>query len=275
MTNEFLFKQIKLKSSFLCVGLDIDLDKVPPHLLLEKDPIFAFAKAIIDATHSYAVAFKPNLAFFEFYGVKGWKAFNKVMDYLNTRYPNHFIIADAKRGDIGNSSKRYAKAFFETYDVDAVTIVPYMGRDSVEPFLSFEGKFAVLLTLTSNEGSIDFQYTREKKDYLFEKVLKKSLDWKNADRLMYVVGAKNLKAIRSIRRYVPNSFLLIPGIGAQGGNLSDVAQSGMNSNCGILVNSSRDILYASNEKNFAEFAAKEAEKLQLEMANLLKDRGLV
>jgi len=275
MTLSALFQQIKTKTSFLCVGLDIDLAKIPTHLLKEEDPIFAFAKAIIDATHPYAVAYKPNLAFFESYGVPGWLAFEKVMNYLNNHYPNHFTIADAKRGDIGNTAGRYAKAFFETYAVDSVTVAPYMGKDAVEPFLAFEGKHAILLALTSNQGASDFQYTQEQDQYLFEKVLKTSLEWKNADRLMYVVGATKAEALASIRKLVPDSFLLVPGVGAQGGNLAEVSQNGMNTQCGLLVNSSRGIIYASRGKDFAQAAAVEAQKLQQEMKEHLKSKGLI
>ena len=270
MTNSFLFEQIKAKASFLCVGLDIDLDKIPPHLLQEEDPVFAFAKAIIDATHKYSVAYKPNLAFFESYGVQGWNAFKKVINYLNNEYPNHFTIADAKRGDIGNTAGRYAKAFFDTYNVDSVTVAPYMGRDAVEPFLAFEDKYAILLALTSNDSAVDFQYTQENGQLLFEKVIKTSLSWKNAERLMYVVGATKAESFLSIRKLVPNSFLLVPGVGAQGGSLVEVAENGMNDQCGILINSSRGIIYASKENDFADQAANQAKKLQEEMELLLK-----
>ena len=275
MTNSFLFEQIKAKASFLCVGLDIDLDKIPPHLLQEEDPIFAFAKAIIDATHKYSVAYKSNLAFFESYGIQGWNAFKKVINYLNNKYPDHFTIADAKRGDIGNTAGRYARAFFDTYNVDSVTVAPYMGRDSVEPFLAFEDKYAILLALTSNDSAADFQYTQEKGQLLFEKVLKTSLSWKNAERLMYVVGATKSESFLSIRKLVPNSFLLVPGVGAQGGSLSEVAENGMNDQCGLLVNSSRGIIYASKERDFADQAANQAKKLQAEMELLLKLKGLI
>ncbi len=275
MTNSFLFEQIKAKASFLCVGLDIDLDKIPPHLLQEEDPVFAFAKAIIDATHKYSVAYKPNLAFFESYGVQGWNAFKKVINYLNNEYPNHFTIADAKRGDIGNTAGRYAKAFFDTYNVDSVTVAPYMGRDAVEPFLAFEDKYAILLALTSNDSAVDFQYTQENGQLLFEKVIKTSLSWKNAERLMYVIGATKAESFLSIRKLVPNSFLLVPGVGAQGGSLVEVAENGMNDQCGILINSSRGIIYASKEYDFADQAANQAKKLQEEMELLLKLKGLI
>ncbi|MDA9893829.1 orotidine-5'-phosphate decarboxylase [Flavobacteriaceae bacterium] len=275
MTKEQLVEQIKKKQSFLCVGLDIDLDKIPPHLKKEDDPIFSFAKAIIDSTHEYAVAYKPNLAFFESYGVKGWQAFQKIMEYLNSNFPDHFTIADAKRGDIGNTAKRYAKAFFETYDTDAVTVAPYMGKDAVEPFLTFEGKHAILLALTSNPGAADFQFTNENNEKLFQKVLRTSLTWDNADRLMYVVGATKAEALTSIRKLVPDSFLLVPGVGAQGGSLEEVARAGMNSQCGLLVNSSRGILYRSQTNDFDKAAAQEAGRLQKEMALYLKDKGII
>lgn len=275
MTKEQLVEQIKKKKSFLCVGLDIDLDKIPPHLKKKDDFIFSFAKAIIDSTHEYAVAYKPNLAFFESYGVKGWQAFQKIMEYLNSNFPDHFTIADAKRGDIGNTAKRYAKAFFETYDSDAVTVAPYMGKDAVEPFLTFEGKHAILLALTSNPGAADFQFTNENNEKLFQKVLRTSLTWDNADRLMYVVGATKAEALTSIRKLVPDSFLLVPGVGAQGGNLEEVARAGMNSQCGLLVNSSRGILYRSQTNDFDKAAAKEAGRLQKEMALYLKDKGII
>ena len=275
MTNTFLFKQIKAKASFLCVGLDIDLEKIPPYLLKEEDPVFSFAKAIIDSTHNFTVAYKPNLAFFESYGPKGWSAFEKVIDYLNTNYPDHFTIADAKRGDIGNTANRYANAFFKTYCVDSVTVAPYMGREAVEPFLRFKDKFAILLALTSNKSADDFQYTKENQQHMYEKVIKTSLNWKNSERLMYVVGATKAEAFLSIRKLVPNSFLLVPGVGAQGGSLTEVANNGMNSQCGLLVNSSRGIIYASQKNDFADAAAYQAEKLQKEMQILLKSKGLI
>jgi len=270
MNLKSLSQQIKIKESFLCVGLDIDLSKIPTHILNEKDPIFVFSKSIIDATHKYAIAYKPNLAFFEAYGVKGWKAFEKTIDYINKNYPNHFIIADAKRGDIGNTSGRYAKAFFENYGVDAVTISPYMGRDSIEPFLSFKDKYAVLLTLTSNEGSRDFQYIEQKGVPVYEKVLRLSTKFENAHKLMYVVGATKSENLKSIRNIVPDSFLLIPGVGAQGGNLEDVVRNGINSSCGLIVNSSRGIIYASQGYDFIEKAAEKAFELQKEMSEYLK-----
>jgi len=275
MTQEFLFEQIKAKKSFLCVGLDIDLEKIPPHLKAQEDPIFSFAKEIIDATHAYAVAYKPNLAFFETYGLKGWHAFDKIAKYLKQNYPQHFVIADAKRGDIGNTATRYAKAFFETYEVDAVTIAPYMGKDAVEPFLAFKGKYGILLALTSNPGAFDFQFTEAEGEQLYEKVLRLSLEWKGAEQLMYVVGATKASAIASIRKIVPDAFLLVPGVGAQGGSLKAVAEAGLTSQCGLLVNSSRGIIYASQTEDFAATAAREAQKLQEEMAMYLSQKNLV
>jgi len=275
MTNSALFKQIKAKASYLCVGLDIDLEKIPPHLLKTEDPLFSFAKSIIDATHRYAVAFKPNLAFFETYGVQGWKSFEKVMRYLNKQYPNHFTIADAKRGDIGNTANGYAKAFFETYGVDAVTVAPYMGKDAVEPFLAYQDKNAILLALTSNEGAKDFQFTKEQGLLLYQKVLQISKSWQGAERLMYVVGATKAESLQSIRKIVPDSFLLVPGVGAQGGSLAEVSKNGMNSHCGLLVNSSRGIIYASQKEDFANAAAAEAQKMQTEMKSYLEIAGLV
>ena len=275
MNIDSLYQQIKVKESFLCVGLDVDLNKIPPHLLNEKDPIFSFSKGIIDATHSFSVAYKPNLAFFEAYGLKGWKAFEKTIDYLNKNYPNHFIIADAKRGDIGNTAGRYAKAFFENFGVDAVTISPYMGRDSIEPFLSYKDKYAVLLALTSNEGSRDFQFSEDKGVPLYEKVLRLSTKFKNSNKLMYVVGATKSENLIAIRKIVPDSFLLIPGVGAQGGNLKEVVQNGINSNCGLLVNSSRGIIYASSGTDFSTKAAEKAFNFQKEMSEYLKQFKII
>ena len=275
MNIDSLYQQIKVKESFLCVGLDVDLNKIPPHLLNEKDPIFSFSKGIIDATQSFTVAYKPNLAFFEAYGLKGWKAFEKTIDYLNKNYPNHFIIADAKRGDIGNTAGRYAKAFFENFGVDAVTISPYMGRDSIEPFLSYKDKYAVLLALTSNKGSRDFQFSEDKGVPLYEKVLRLSTKFKNSNKLMYVVGATKSENLIAIRKIVPDSFLLIPGVGAQGGNLKEVVQNGINSNCGLLVNSSRGIIYASSGTDFSTKAAEKAFNMQKEMSEYLKQFKII
>ncbi|SCY15024.1 orotidine-5'-phosphate decarboxylase [Nonlabens sp. Hel1_33_55] len=269
MKSKELTKQIQEKKSFLCVGLDVDLDKIPPHLLQEEDPLFAFANAIIDATHDLCVAYKPNTAFFEAYGVKGWRSLEKTINYLNENYPNHFTIADAKRGDIGNTSTRYAKAFFEDLNFDSVTIAPYMGKDSVEPFLEFENKFAILLALTSNAGAFDFQTLTSENKPLYQKVLETASQYKNSDRLMYVVGATKAEYLKEIRQIVPDSFLLVPGVGAQGGSLEEVFKYGANDKVGLLVNSSRGILYASQKEDFAEAARSKAQELQEQMATLL------
>ncbi len=271
MTREELIKQIRTKQSFLCVGLDTDIKKIPQHLLQADDPIFEFNKAIIDATAPYSVAYKPNLAFYESLGVKGLLAFERTVAYLNENYPEQFIIADAKRGDIGNTSQMYARTFFETYNLDALTVAPYMGEDSVTPFLAYEGKWVILLALTSNKGSHDFQLMEDAQGMrLFEHVLTKSQAWGNADNMMYVVGATQGEAFKDIRRHAPNHFLLVPGIGAQGGSLHDVCQYGMNKDCGLLVNSSRGIIYASNGVDFAQVAAEKAREIQEEMARELK-----
>lgn len=269
MTREELFGQIQKKKSFLCVGLDTDLNKIPKHLLDTEDPIFEFNKQIIDATAQYAVAYKPNIAFYEAYGVKGWQSLEKTIAYIPK---DIFILADAKRGDIGNTSTMYAKAFFENMDCDAITVAPYMGEDSVKPFLEFKNKWVILLALTSNAGGKDFQNLElTQGGELFEEVLRKSQEWGTEDQLMYVVGATRAEALTKIRKIVPNHFLLVPGVGAQGGSLKDVAQFGMNSQCGLLVNSSRGIIYASQEKDFAEVAAVKARELQLEMQQYLSD----
>ncbi|WP_281642614.1 orotidine-5'-phosphate decarboxylase [Hoylesella loescheii] len=271
MTREELIKQIRTKQSFLCVGLDTDIKKIPQHLLQADDPIFEFNKAIIDATAPYSVAYKPNLAFYESLGVKGLLTFERTVAYLNENYPEQFIIADAKRGDIGNTSQMYARTFFETYNLDALTVAPYMGEDSVTPFLAYEGKWVILLALTSNKGSHDFQLMEDAQGTrLFEHVLTKSQTWGNADNMMYVVGATQGEAFKDIRRHAPNHFLLVPGIGAQGGSLHDVCQYGMNKDCGLLVNSSRGIIYASNGVDFAQVAAEKAREIQEEMARELK-----
>ncbi len=271
MTREELIKQIRTKQSFLCVGLDTDIKKIPQHLLQADDPIFEFNKAIIDATAPYSVAYKPNLAFYESLGVKGLLAFERTVAYLNENYPEQFIIADAKRGDIGNTSQMYARTFFETYNLDALTVAPYMGEDSVTPFLAYEGKWVILLALTSNKGSHDFQLMEDAQGTrLFEHVLTKSQTWGNADNMMYVVGATQGEAFKDIRRHAPNHFLLVPGIGAQGGSLHDVCQYGMNKDCGLLVNSSRGIIYASNGVDFAQVAAEKAREVQEEMSRELK-----
>jgi len=272
MNIELLVDQIKKKQSFLCVGLDVDLEKIPPHLLQEEDPIFAFNKAIIDATHTYAVAYKPNIAFYEAYGVKGWQALAKTIDYIDSIDKNLFTIADAKRGDIGNTASRYAKAFFEDLNFDSVTVAPYMGRDSVEPFLEFESKFTILLGLTSNPGAADFELQKIDGKPLYMEVIEKSLTYKNSEQLMYVVGATKTSYLAEIRALIPNHFLLVPGVGAQGGSLSEVCEYGFTATIGLLVNSSRGILYTSNKEDFAQAAAKEAQKLQLEMKSELEKR---
>lgn len=272
MTSLELFNQITLKRSFLCVGLDTDITKIPEHLLNSDDPIFEFNKAIIDATEKYTVAYKPNLAFYEVYGEKGWISFTKTIDYLRNNYPEQLIIADAKRGDIGNTSEMYAKAFYELIDVDAVTLSPYMGLDTVKPFLNYEGKYAVLLALTSNASSADFETLKlDSGDYLYEQVIKKSMTWGTPDNMMYVVGATKANMLKSIRNIVPDHFLLVPGVGAQGGSLREVAQYGMNSRCGLLVNSSRGIIYADNSKDFAKVAATTACDIAKEMSDLLTE----
>ncbi len=274
MNRQELIREIFKKKSFLCVGLDTDLKKVPSHILKEEDPIFAFNKAIIDATADYCVAYKPNLAFYEAFGVKGLMAFEKTANYLKKEYPNHFILADAKRGDIGNTSAMYARTFFEEYDIDALTVAPYMGEDSVKPFLEYEGKWVVLLALTSNKGSLDFQMTEDKQgERLFEKVLKKSQEWGNQNNMMYVVGATQGEMFKDVRKYAPNHFLLVPGVGAQGGSLQEVCKYGMIADCGLLVNSSRGIIYASSGEDFAEKAAEKARILQKEMAVELNKIG--
>lgn len=271
MNRQQLINEIFTKKSFLCVGLDTDINKIPEHLKKEEDPIFAFNKAIIDATAPYCVAYKPNLAFYECYGLKGMIAFEKTIKYLKENHPNHFIIADAKRGDIGNTSKMYAQTFFEEYNLDSVTVAPYMGEDSVKPFLEYDGKWVILLALTSNKGSHDFQLTEDKQgERLFEKVLKRSQEWGTTENLMYVVGATQGKMFEDIRRIVPNHFLLVPGVGAQGGSLQEVCKYGMTKDCGLLVNSSRGIIYASKDEDFAEIAAQKAKELQLEMASELE-----
>ena len=271
MTRQKLIQQIFEKKTFLCVGLDTDIKKIPEHLLKEEDPIFAFNKAIIDATAPYCVSYKPNLAFYESMGVKGWISFDKTIAFLNENYPKHFIIADAKRGDIGNTSAMYARTFFEEMNLDALTVAPYMGEDSVTPFLQYEGKWVILLALTSNKGSHDFQLTEGPNgERLFEKVLKTSQQWGNADNMMYVVGATQGKMFEDIRKIAPEHFLLVPGIGAQGGSLEEVCKYGMTKDCGLIVNSSRAIIYADKTDKFAEVAAQEARKVAEQMAAILE-----
>ncbi|MBO4598739.1 MAG: orotidine-5'-phosphate decarboxylase [Bacteroidaceae bacterium] len=275
MDKKQLFENIKAKKSFLCVGLDTDIKKIPQHLLKEEDPIFAFNKAIIDATAPYCIAYKPNLAFYESMGVKGWISFEKTIKYLNENYSNHFIIADAKRGDIGNTSAMYARTFFEEMNIDSVTVAPYMGEDSVSPFLTYPNKWVILLALTSNKGSHDFQLTADSNgERLFEKVLRQSQNWGNDENMMYVVGATQGKMFEDIRKVVPNHFLLVPGIGAQGGSLEEVCKYGMNSTCGLIVNSSRAIIYADSTENFAKVAAEKAKEVQQQMETELSKAGL-
>lgn len=276
MNRQQLIEQIKTKKSFLCVGLDTDLNKVPQHILNEEDPIFSFNKAIIDATAPYCVSYKPNLAFYEAFGVKGLISFEKTVKYLKENYPHHFIIADAKRGDIGNTSAMYARTFFEEYDIDSLTVAPYMGEDSVTPFLSYEGHWVILLALTSNKGSLDFQMTTDEQgERLFEKVLKKSQQWGTKDNMMYVVGATQGRMFEDIRKLAPEHFLLVPGVGAQGGSLEEVCRYGMTSDCGLLVNSSRGIIYASTGSDFAEVAGQKAKELQEQMAVQLQSAGVI
>lgn len=272
MTTQQLHEQILQKKSFLCVGLDPDLTKVPPHLLDTEDPIFEFNKAIIDATHDLTVGYKPNTAFFEAYGIKGWMSLQKTINYINEKFPEIFTIADAKRGDIGNTSSMYAKAFFEDLSFDSVTVAPYMGKDSVEPFLAFENKHTIMLALTSNEGAFDFQTLTTNGKELYKQVLETSKSWKNSHNLMYVVGATKAEYFTEIRKIVPDSFLLVPGIGAQGGSLSEVCKYGMNNKVGLLVNSARAIIYASKGTDFAEKAREEALAVQQEMEEILNLR---
>ena len=269
MTTKELINQIKLKKSFLCIGLDVDLNKIPQHLLKEEDPIFEFNKAIIDATHHLCVAYKPNTAFYEAYGLKGWKALEKTINYLNKNHPEIFTIADAKRGDIGNTSTMYAKAFFEDLAFDSVTVAPYMGKDSVEPFLAFDDKHTILLALTSNQGAYDFQTKTVEGKELYKQVLETSKAWTNSNNLMYVVGATKAEYLADIRQIIPDSFLLVPGVGAQGGNLQDVCKYGMNENVGLLINSSRGIIYASKGLDFAKATTNNAKDLQSQMEEIL------
>ncbi|WP_461533281.1 orotidine-5'-phosphate decarboxylase [Sinomicrobium sp.] len=269
MTTEELIANIRRKQSFLCVGLDVDLNKIPPHLLEEDDPIFAFNKAIIDATCDLAVAYKPNIAFYEAYGVKGWQALKKTVSYLSENHPDIFTIADAKRGDIGNTSSMYAKAFFEDLGFDSITVAPYMGKDSVEPFLSFKDKHTILLALTSNGGAFDFQTKQLEGTELYKQVLETSKGWTNSSRLMYVVGATKAEYLTEIRNIIPDSFLLVPGVGAQGGSLKEVCKYGMTPDVGLLVNSARGIIYASKDRDFAEQARNAASELQQQMKDIL------
>lgn len=275
MTYDQLFEQIKKKRSFLCVGLDSDIAKIPSHLLEEEDPVFAFNKAIVDATAEVAIAYKPNIAFYECRGVEGWRSLEKTVAYIKENYPEIFTIADAKRGDIGNTSQMYAKAFLETLDFDAITVAPYMGEDSVTPFLQYEGKWVVLLALTSNKGAFDFQFFEQEGERLYERVLRKSQEWGNDRNMMYVVGATKADMLEGIRKIVPEHFLLVPGVGAQGGSLEEVAKYGMNRQCGLIVNSSRGIIFADKTVDFARRAGEEARKLQADMERLLAGQGIV
>lgn len=276
MNRQELFENIRRKASFLCVGLDTDIRKIPACLRDDKDAIFTFNKAIIDATADLCIAYKPNLAFYESIGLAGWEAFEKTVQYIRNRYPDQFIIADAKRGDIGNTSEMYARSFFEHLDIHAVTVAPYMGEDSVKPFLGYEGHWVILLGLTSNKGSHDFQLTADADgERLFERVLRISQTWGDTDNMMYVVGATQGKLFEDVRRIVPHHFLLVPGVGAQGGSLEEVARYGMNNMCGLIVNSSRQIIYAGNDEHFAEAARRQAESVQKEMYRLLQNKGLI
>lgn len=276
MKRDQLVENIRRKGSFLCVGLDSDINKLPRHLLSADDPVYEFNKAIIDATAPYCVAYKPNLAFYEATGAQGWITLEKTIKYIKENHPDQFIIADAKRGDIGNTSKLYARSFFEHLDVDSVTVAPYMGEDSVTPFLGYEGKWVILLALTSNKGSHDFQFIEDKEGTrLFEHVIETSSKWAGPEEMMYVVGATQGEMFKDIRKVAPESFLLVPGVGAQGGSLAEVARYGMIKDCGLLVNSSRGIIFASSGEDFAETAGKEAAKLRDEMASLLGDAGII
>lgn len=277
MKRKDLISQIKRKKSFLCIGLDTDINKIPKFLLDLEDPIFEFNKKIIDATNSYCVAYKPNIAFYESEGLNGWKALEKTIKYINSNFPEIFTIADAKRGDIGNTSSMYAKAYFDTLNFDSITINPYMGKDSVEPFLDYKNKHTILLALTSNLGAFDFQTKNVDKTshQFYYEVIRTSTNWKNSSQLMYVVGATKASYLREIRNIIPNSFLLIPGIGAQGGDLKDVCKNGMNNDVGLLVNSSRSIIFASTDSDFDLISAKKAQEIQSQMENILSSRGLV
>lgn len=277
MNQQQLFEQIQKKQSFLCVGLDTDIQKIPNHLVDTSDPLFSFNKEIIDATAEFTVAYKPNLAFYESLGARGWESLEKTVGYVKSEYPEIFVIADAKRGDIGNTSNLYARAFFDKLDFDAVTVAPYMGEDSVKPFMTYPGKWVILLALTSNKGAADFQYLKNEEtgEELFKSVLKTSQNWGTEENLMYVVGATKAEKLKEIRKIVPNHFLLVPGVGAQGGSLEEVAENGLNSQCGLLVNSSRGIIYASSEKDFAEKAGEAAQQVQAKMKDILLNKGLL
>jgi len=270
-----LIGNIRAKRSFLCVGLDSEIEKIPSFLLEAEDTVFEFNKRIIDSTAKYTVAYKLNLAFYECNGIKGWKSLGSTLSYIRKTYPGIMVIADAKRGDIGNTSKMYAKAFFENYDFDALTVAPYMGEDSVTPFLTYPGKWVILLALTSNKGADDFQYHNEDGIKLFERVLSLSKKWGNPGNMMYVVGATRAEMLKEIRQIVPDHFLLVPGVGAQGGSLKEVARYGLNNNCGLLVNSSRGIIFADNSPDFALIAGQKAQELQEEMETYLREKLLI
>ncbi|VBB43374.1 Orotidine 5'-phosphate decarboxylase [uncultured Paludibacter sp.] len=276
MTKQQLFKNIKSKKSFLCVGLDTDINKLPETVVNNSDdPLFEFNVAIIDATADLCVAYKPNLAFYESEGLEGWDVLERTVNYIRTKYPDQFIIADAKRGDIGNTSQMYARAFFEKMDFDAITVAPYMGEDSVKPFLTYKDKWVILLALTSNKGAYDFQFMKENEEQLFEKVLKTSQNWGTDENMMYVVGATKAEMLTDVRKIAPNHFLLVPGVGAQGGSLQEVAKYGLNNECGLLVNSSRQIIYASSDNDFESKARHEAHKIQQEMEEILKEKSIL
>lgn len=275
MTREQLIESIRLKQTFLCIGLDSDIDKIPQHLLELDDPVFEFNKAIVDYTHDLAIAYKPNLAFYESRGAEGWKSLEKTIEYISDNYAGIFTIADAKRGDIGNTSGQYAKAFFENMSFSALTVAPYMGEDSISPFLAYDNKWVILLALTSNKGASDFQYFKDNDKRLFEEVISISGKWANHDHMMYVVGATKAEMLKDIRKLAPDHFLLVPGVGAQGGSLEEVVKYGMNKECGLIVNSSRGIIFASNEKNFADVAREKAREIQLEMAKHLIEKDVI
>lgn len=275
MNHAQLFENIKSKRSFLCVGLDSEIEKIPSFLHKEKNPVFEFNKRIINATHKYTVAYKPNVAFYECYGPEGWKTLDLTVKYIKDNYPDIFVIADAKRGDIGNTSKMYAKAFLENMPFDAITVAPYMGEDSVTPFLSYKDKWVILLALTSNKGADDFQYHDEDGIRLFERVLTVSQKWGSTNSMMYVIGATRAEMLKEIRRIVPDHFLLVPGVGAQGGSLEEVAKYGMNSKCGLLVNSSRGIIFADNSEKFDRIAGEKAHEMQTEMEKYLAEKNLI
>ena len=275
MNKSQLFEQIKQKQSFLCVGLDTDINKIPQELLAMEDPVFEFNKQVINKTAQYTVAYKPNTAFYEVYGTKGWMSLERTIQYIHNNFPEIFVIADAKRGDIGNTSANYAKAFFNTLKADALTVAPYMGKDSVEPFLNFDGKWVVLLALTSNAGSKDFQYLSVGDKMLHQQVLQTATTWADSEKMMFVVGATHPEELGEIRKMLPDYFFLVPGVGAQGGDLQAVAKNGLNNECGLLVNSSRGIIYASNGSDFAIRAGEKAKELQEQMAVLLKEKGII